>query len=494
MVSLLPITRRDDMIIKKIYLATSLALLAASANSFAETKTLEQLTKENEELRQRLERLESLLTGKEKKHDEETKVVKTTTNSSNEGYVRFNHAFSYEMLDPTTNINRKQQLLLERKKDGTLAEDVLYISAAATPIVNYQKSNTESKFGYLMRHPTSANQRTETVSEAAIHSAQFALTANLGEWTTAYIEMLYDPQQSFGAGTTTDLNRNQVQVRQGYVMFGDLSQSPYYVSVGKMATPFGLTDTVNPFTAGTVWHAFGGLAYGINGGYLANGWDINLMAIQGGAQFRAHHVPVDGSAVPSKLNNFAFDINKTFGDKSSNVMVGASYTKGSAYCQGFPVVHFQPCAEANGAYDIYAQYNSKDWVVQFEYAQTEDKWPGTFNPAIPQFAASDVVSWNLGGKYKTESGGNPLHVSFDYSVFEAGPSGSPWEKQEQIVFGLASYLNDSTKLFAEIIRTEGYAPLNFISGGGGPNVGPGETHSDADASSTVLMIGANVAF
>ena len=39
------------MIIKKIYLATSLALLAASANSFAETKTLEQLTKENEELR-----------------------------------------------------------------------------------------------------------------------------------------------------------------------------------------------------------------------------------------------------------------------------------------------------------------------------------------------------------------------------------------------------------------------------------------------------------
>lgn len=470
------------MIGRKSYLGTSLALLAIGGSSFVEATTIEELAKENEDLRKRIERLE----GKEK--------TKNNSSDGEQNYVRFDHGFSYEMLDPTTKINRKQQLLLERKKDGTLAKNALYIGGAATPIVNYQKSNTEDKFGYLMRHPTSANQRTDEVSEAVIHSAQVSLTANLGDWTTAYVEMLYDPEQSFGAGTITDLNRNQVQVRQGYVMFGDLNESPYYVAVGKMATPFGLTDTVNPFTAGTVWHAFGGIAYGINGGYLADGWDINLMAIQGGAQFRAHHVPVDDSSVPSKLNNYAIDINKTFGDDLSNVMVGASYTKGSAYCQGFPVVHFQPCAEANGAYDVYAQYNSEDWVFQFEYAQTEDDWPGTFNPAIPQFEVSDVVSWNLGGKYMTEAGGNPLHLSFDYSVFEAGPDGAPWEKQEQIVFGVASYLNESTKLFAEFIRTEGYAPLNFISGGGGPNVGVGETHSDADASSNIIMIGANVAF
>lgn len=467
---------------RKRYLGISAALLALGGSSFVGATTVDELAKENDDLRKRIERLEA------------KEGTKDNSNEASQNYVRFDHGFAYEMLDSTTKINRKQQLLLERKQDGTLAKNALYLGGSATPIIDFQKSNTEDKFGYLMRHPTSSNQRTKEVSEAVIHSAQLSLAANLGDWTSVYVEMLYDPEQSFGSGTITDLNRNQVQVRQGYVMFGDLSQSPYYVAIGKMATPFGLTDTVNPFTASTVWHAFGGLAYGVNGGYLANGWDINVMAIQGGSQFRAHHVPVDDSSVPSKLNNYAVDINKTFGDESSNVLVGVSYTKGSAYCQGFPVVHFQPCADANGAYDFYAQYNSDNWVIQYEFAKTEDEWPGTFNPAIPQFEASDVTSWNLGGKYITEAGGNPLHISFDYSVFEAGPDGSPWEMQEQIVFGVASYLNDSTKLFAEIIRTEGYAPLNFISGGGGPNVGPGETHSDANASSNILMLGATVAF
>ena len=33
-------------------------------------------------------------------------------------------------------------------------------------------------------------------------------------------------------------------------------------AIGKMEAPFGLMDTVSPFTASTVWHAFGGLAWG----------------------------------------------------------------------------------------------------------------------------------------------------------------------------------------------------------------------------------------
>jgi hypothetical protein len=52
----------------------------------------------------------------------------------------------------------------------------------------------------------------------------------------------------------------------------------------------------------------------------------------------------------------------------------------------------------------------------------------------------------------------------------------------------------SAKLFGEYIRTDGYAPLNFISGGGGPNVSAGDTHSDNDARSNVVVVGVNVAF
>ena len=46
-----------------------------------------------------------------------------------------------------------------------------------------------------------------------------------------------------------------------------------------MAVPFGLTDTVNPFSASSVWHAFGGLAYGVNLGYLSDGLSANLMGV-----------------------------------------------------------------------------------------------------------------------------------------------------------------------------------------------------------------------
>lgn len=462
----------------------------ASALTLEElAEKLERLSEENQQLRARIEQLEST-----RQQTPEPRLAEAPVKAGDDGgYVRLSHQYAYEMLDPTTNINRKQLYLLEQKRDGKLAADSVYLSGAATVIADYQKSNTESKFGYLMRHPTASNQRTKEVSEAVIHSAQVALTGNLGDWVSAYVELLYDPEQSFGSGTITDVNRNQVQVRRGYVLFGNLKESPFYLSLGKMATPFGLTDTPNPFTASTVWHAFGGLAYGINGGYSRNGLNINVMGIQGGAQFRAANVPVDDSAVPSKLNNYAVDVNYSFGlgEASDSLMLGASYLKGSPYCQEFPVTHFNSCKEENGAYDVYARLTLGRFTAIAEYAETEDEWAGTFNPSIPQFHASKVDSWALGGKYRTSWFETDVDISLDFSRFVAGPDGAPWEKQDQIVLGLAGFITPSTKVFGEIIRTEGYAPLNFISGG---NVGVGQTHSDRDAFSNILLFGANVAF
>ena len=98
--------------------------------------------------------------------------------------------------------------------------------------------------------------------------------ANLGlnlPNVTGYAELLYDPEQSFGQGTITALARNQIQLRRGWVMFGNLDQLPVYALVGKMDTPFGLNDTVNPFTNSTNWHAFAGLAYGGQVGCMCAG-------------------------------------------------------------------------------------------------------------------------------------------------------------------------------------------------------------------------------
>ncbi len=480
-----------DITLKKsilwLAIATAISPGAGAVTLEELAAKLEALSAENQQLKERVAQLEQA--------SEST----TASESVSEQVVQVSHGYSYDILDPTTNINRKQQLILAKKQKGELKANSVYLSGAATVIADYQKSNKESKFGYLMRHPTASNQRTREVSEAVIHSAQLALTANMGDWVTTYIEMLYDPEQSFGAGTITDLNRNQVQIRRGYVLLGNLDESPFYFSLGKMATPFGLTDTPNPFTASTVWHAFGGLAYGANLGFSSNGLNVDIMGIQGGAQFRAANVPVDHSNVPSKLNNFAVDINYTFdvGD-SSQLLLGSSYLKGSPYCQGYPVTHFSACDDKNGAYDIYAQFSGNSWMVQAEYAKTRDVWPGTFNPSIPQFAASNVESWDIGGRITTHLGEHRVDWSADFSRFVAGPGGSPWELQDQIVLGSAMFLTPSVKLFGEVVRAEGYVPLNFVSGGsirdGFGNIDNTQTHSNADANTNAVVFGINAAF
>ena len=172
----------------------------------------------------------------------------TPVNDTVEARVELNSGYfisrasdvTYRMLDPTTHTSRKPLMLLDARRQGDLRDGGVYLGGAITALVDYQETNRNSKFGYLMRHPTSANQIGETASEAVLHSAQLSVTANVTPWITAYAELLYDPEQSFGSGTITALTRNQMQLRKGYVLFGDLAESPWYAAVGKMEAPFGL--------------------------------------------------------------------------------------------------------------------------------------------------------------------------------------------------------------------------------------------------------------
>jgi hypothetical protein len=398
------------------------------------------------------------------------------------------------MLDPVNNL-RKVEILLKEKARGGLNNSNLYIGASLISIMDYQHSNTDSKFAYLMRHPTSNNQIGKTVSEAVIHSAQLGLTGVVNKWLSVYGELLYNPEQSFGSGTITSLGRNQLQLRKGYILLGDLNKLPLYIAVGKMDANFGQTGSVNPFTNSTMWHAFGGLGYGALVGFDKKGFNVSFMAIQGGAQFRALHAPVDTTNVPSKLNNFAVDANYSFRlAENSSFLIGGSYLHGSAYCQGFPVFHFMPCRENNPASTVYASLNlGNRFYLKGGYAITSNVWDGTHNPTPPlnEFEAAKVSSMDIGAKYNFKSKGKINYcLSLEFSDFVAGPEGSPWHRQTQTVLGLTGMIQNSSKLFLEVFRTTGYSPLNFISGGNFED--PGVTHSDADARSIGLVLGGQI--
>lgn len=408
--------------------------------------------------------------------------------------VRINSPFSARMIEFNSDL-RKIDILLEERQKGALDNGTLTFGTSLVAIADYQKATDDSKFGYLMRHPTAANQIGDVVSEAVLHSFQFGVTVAVNDWMTSFVEVLYDPEQSFGAGTITTLSRNQLQLRKGFVLIGDLNKYPIYGAVGKMDAPFGEMGSVNPFSNSTMWHAYSGLAYGAQVGVKTNGFSAVFMAVQGGAQFRALNTPVgDATNVPSKMNNYVADVNYTKQvNDDLNVKVGASYMKGSAYCQDFPVTHFSPCQKSNPAKTAYGRVQFKNRLtVLGGYAITDEIWPGTVNPTPPLnvFEASKVSSVEVGAKFKINES---FTVSGEFSNFIAGPHGAPWHRQNQFIAGVKYGVGAASDLFLEVFKVDGYVPLNFISGSADfKPFAPGETHSKADANSLGVVVGAHI--
>lgn len=412
----------------------------------------------------------------------------------NDPILDINSEVSGKMMDPTHYI-RKTDVLLKEKKAGHIADKQLIIGASIIGIMDYQKTNMDSKFAYLMRHPTASNQLGNVVTEAVLHSFQLGMTASVNNWISMYGEILYDPQQSFGPGTITALTRNQLQLRKGMVVFGDLNKFPLYGALGKMDTPFGDMGSVSPFSNTSSWHAYAGLSFGAEIGFKKSGFHASFMAIQGGSQFRAAHTGVKGTNVPSQLNNFAADINYTFDVlRNTSLQLGGSYMHGSAYCTGYPITHFGEPVRNNPAYSMYLNLHVSDRILlKSGFSKTFDTWPGSYNPNPPlnQYFASKVSSLNSGVKVNLNPKGKIKYaLSGEYSDFRTGPEGSPWKRQNQKVLGFEAQVVSASTLFVEVFSTEGYVPLNFMTGGNMEN--PGETHSEHDAFSNGIVLGARI--
>ncbi|MDE2639338.1 MAG: hypothetical protein OXI03_02015, partial [Chloroflexota bacterium] len=145
--------------------------------------------------------------------------------------------FADRMLDPTRDVNRKDRLVLEARRDGTLAPNAFRLHWDVTAVANWQSSNRADGFACLMRHPTAKNQIGKEVSETAAQSARLAMTATAGDRVTGHAEALFDPGQSFGSGTNMLLERNQLQMRKAWLLFGDLDRSPFHASIRQLAPP-----------------------------------------------------------------------------------------------------------------------------------------------------------------------------------------------------------------------------------------------------------------
>lgn len=390
---------------------------------------------------------------------------------------------------------RKDKVLYDGLTTDQIKPGELILGSSLIAIMDYQKTSEPDKFGWLMRHPTATNQIGNVVTEAALHSWQFSLLYRINNWMTAYSEILYNPMQSFGSGVMTTLDRNQLQLRRGFVQISNPEKIPFYLSIGKKDTPFGLMNSVSPFTNSTMWHTFGGLGFMATLGLDYLGLNASYSLIQGGRSFRGLNTVVgEGTNVPSRLNNFTIDVNYKVKYRNSSWKLGYSYLKGSAYYHEFPVFHFDPGNIDNPAYTYYSELKIDEVIrLKGSFGKTLKEWPGTFNPNPPLnvFPANTVSSTDYGGSIKFfKNRTNQLILSGEFSEFRAGPKGSPWERQSQTVIGLSFLTKNHSKVFVEYFNAQGYVPLNFVSGSADfEPFPPGVTHSQSDVILNGIVFG-----
>ena len=131
-----------------IILALALCLSpgAANAQSFdGLIERLDRLEQENRQLRKEIDKLKAERTAG---HEAGATPAGTPPERQAAGYFRVDPPSGYAILDPTTNINRKQRLILACKRDGTLGPDTVHMQGTVTAVANYQTALGRSRLLY----------------------------------------------------------------------------------------------------------------------------------------------------------------------------------------------------------------------------------------------------------------------------------------------------------------------------------------------------------
>ena len=355
------------------------------------------------------------------------------------GLLRLNSTMTRPLLDFVNRQSEKELLLMSQ---GAAAcngpEIVVGAQFRASAMVGH--TNSTNKFPYQGRFP--GDFVGNTVTDARMLQANQAIVGHFTPWAHGYMETLFSDVFTFPTST-----QGSFQMRQAYVTFGDLSQSPLYAWIGKKTVNFGDMGTLSPFSQSMVWHYFAPLAEGAGVGYSQNGLTVNLTALNGSRGIR-----VVDSEEKGHINNFAANMRYEM-PLADNVTwaVGGGFLDGTIY-NAAVAEHTNPnvIGPMNGAWDANTQLVLGPWIFEGEIAQTINPWPAT---------ATDVTAWKAEAAHDLSWTGRPLRLSASYSEGTQGPAGSQFEFNRQFVAGLRYVPHPNVTMSFEYVQSTGFAPL-----------------------------------
>ena len=367
-----------------------------------------------------------------------------------------NLEYSKEMLSAQRTVVNKASYLLESYESGLLEPGKIYLSGHAIYSQYHETTDTAGKFPILGRFPSQHSSGT-SADESILDMADVSLTYAANDWVSVFVHGIY-----------TDLQfptQEEAQIREAFITFGNLAESPWYLSVGRMTANFGHQGSYNPVTHSVNNHFFriDSDDAAVELGYIGEDWRFAFTALNGGRQLRVADNPNNSFG-----SNFAISTQYDTELAGWDVSVGGGYLYSSIYdsdSANHPGVAPDPLTtrERNGLLNTWVEAKKGPYSIMAEYTQTERDWPATAPaPAPPTFRVSKgaaVQGLTLQAAYDTEILSKDTRFSLVYGKGILGNDGDEWENLQQIAAGAEVYITDNFALSLEYVYNRSFIPL-----------------------------------
>ncbi|MGB0775051.1 MAG: LbtU family siderophore porin, partial [Akkermansiaceae bacterium] len=351
-------------------------------------------------------------------------------------FIGTNLEYSKHMLSLQRGVTDKTSYLLNALAEGQLKTGKLYLSGHASFSHYMERTDVAGKFPILGRFPDQHTATDKSANESTIDNINLSLTYAPTEWISLYLGGIYTELEFPG--------QDEKQLREAYITFGNLSETPFYLSIGRKTVNFGNMQSYNPTTHTVTNHFYRTDTddIAVEFGYLTKDWHISMTAIDGNRQLR-----VADSTSDSSFGNFAISAQRNFKVNDWDVSVGAGYINSTIYdsdAANHPGVNPDPLTERdrNGAYDLWVEARKDKWSLMAEYTKTERAWPAT---------GRAVEAITLQAAYDTELWAKPTRFSLAYGRGQQGHSSDAFYELEQLAAGAEMWVTPNFSISAEYV-------------------------------------------
>jgi hypothetical protein len=349
--------------------------------------------------------------------------------------------YSNDMFDKQEHVTNKIVRALKARKSGEITSGRLYLGGHVSGSIISEHTNTAGKFPILSRLPPTHTTGTSDTYRA-LNDLSVNATLTL-PYVTAFVQGEYTEVAYAG--------QDRTKWRKAWVALGDLRAAPVYVAFGRNSVNFGNFSTYAPFTHSHSAHYFWAQSEDphVEFGYVTDRTELSLSLIPNHRGLRTLSSPShDG-----EFGNFAVNVAHRLPLSSGfEATVGAGYLRGTIYDS--VIAHHPPGVginrDWNGAWTVNTTLSGARFDLMAEFSRTDHIWPAT---------GHRVSALNVQGRYRGTLWNKPATWSISASRGVQGPSGTEWERMDQVILGLEIDMTDHWRIGAEYLFNKGFVPL-----------------------------------